>query len=113
MKLLLTSGVSSIDGAAGGGLTPWAVIGSYASSGGIGASAFVTRLSVPDYRLTVAGALLAWDNRVEISIARQDFDTGDSIAPLGFPGLNRTRRNQVWRAAGGSVDWGALRQGSP
>ena len=104
-KLLLTSGVSSIDGAAGGGLTPWAVIGSYASSGGIGASAFVTRLSVPDYRLTVAGALLAWDNRVEISIARQDFDTGDSIAPLGFPGLN-LRQDIVglkWRVAGDAV----------
>ena len=27
-KLLLTGGVSSIDGAAGGGLAPWAVIGS-------------------------------------------------------------------------------------
>ena len=30
-KLLLTGGVSSIDGAAGGGLTPWAVIGSNAT----------------------------------------------------------------------------------
>jgi hypothetical protein len=32
-KLLLTGGVSSIDGAAGGGLTPWAVTGSYATDG--------------------------------------------------------------------------------
>ncbi|HEX5684843.1 MAG TPA: DUF3034 family protein, partial [Ideonella sp.] len=29
-KLLLTGGVSTIDGAAGGGLTPWAVTASYA-----------------------------------------------------------------------------------
>lgn len=104
-KLLLTSGVSSIDGAAGGGLTPWAVIGSYASSGGIGGSAFITRLSVPDYRLTVSGALLAWDDRLELSIARQDFDTGDSIAPLGFPGLH-LRQDIVglkWRVAGEAV----------
>ncbi|TAN00662.1 MAG: DUF3034 family protein, partial [Rhodanobacteraceae bacterium] len=28
-KLLLTGGVTSISGAAGGGLTPWAVIGGY------------------------------------------------------------------------------------
>jgi Protein of unknown function (DUF3034) len=38
-KLLLTGGVSSIDGAAGGGLTPWAVIGSNAEDGEIGFSA--------------------------------------------------------------------------
>ncbi|MDP3170098.1 MAG: DUF3034 family protein, partial [Polaromonas sp.] len=35
-KLLLTGGVSSIDGAAGGGLTPWAVIGSNATEGEVG-----------------------------------------------------------------------------
>ena len=57
-KLLLTSGVSSIDGAAGGGLTPWAVIGSYASVGQWGATAFVTRVSTADYRLNEAGVAL-------------------------------------------------------
>ena len=31
-KLLLTGGISSIDGAAGGGLTPWAVIGTNADA---------------------------------------------------------------------------------
>lgn len=41
-KLLLTGGVSTIDGAAGGGLTPWAVTGSYATDGENGATAFVT-----------------------------------------------------------------------
>ena len=35
-KLLLTGGVASIDGAAGGGLTPWAVTGSYATRGQVG-----------------------------------------------------------------------------
>ena len=28
-KLLLTGGVSQLEGAAGGGITPWAVIGGY------------------------------------------------------------------------------------
>ena len=32
-KLLLTGGVTSIDGAAGGGLTPWAVTTGYGSAG--------------------------------------------------------------------------------
>lgn len=86
-KLLLTSGVSSIDGAAGGGLTPWAVTGSYATEGGFGTSAFLTRAVVQDYALTGYGVTVAWGDRVEASLARQDFNTGQSIAPLGFPGL--------------------------
>ena len=38
-KLLLTGGVSTIAGSAGGGLTPWAVIGSNATEGEVGVSA--------------------------------------------------------------------------
>ena len=51
-KLLLTGGVSSIDGTAGGGLTPWAVIGTNATAGQIGASAYLTRAKTKDYALT-------------------------------------------------------------
>ena len=87
-KLLLTSGVSSIDGAAGGGLTPWAVIGSYATLGQWGATAFVTRVSTADYRLSEAGVALGWDERLELSLARQDLDTGATGSALGLPGLH-------------------------
>ncbi len=82
-KLLLTGGVSTIDGAAGGGLTPWAVIGSNATQGEIGASAFVTRATTQDYGLTVAGAAIGIHDRVELSLARQDFDASPSIALNG------------------------------
>ncbi|KQW38081.1 DUF3034 family protein [Rhizobacter sp. Root404] len=75
-KLLLTGGVSSIDGAAGGGLTPWAVIGSYATSGEAGATAFVTRAKTQDYGLTTYGAGVGFRDRVELSLARQAFDAG-------------------------------------
>lgn len=47
-KLLLTGGVSSIDGAAGGGLTPWALIGSNATEGELGGSAFLTTAGTRD-----------------------------------------------------------------
>ena len=47
-KLLLTGGVSSIDGAAGGGLTPWAVTGSYTTTGEVGGTAFATPLRPRD-----------------------------------------------------------------
>lgn len=73
-KLLLTGGVSSIDGAAGGGLTPWAVIGSYATDGEIGATAFATRAKTKDYGLTAYGVAVGIKDRVEISLARQQFD---------------------------------------
>ena len=86
-KLLLTGGVSSVDGAAGGGLTPWAVTGSYATTGEIGGTAFATRVRTQDYALTTQGVALAWNDRLELSLARQRFDTGNNLAPLGLPGL--------------------------
>ena len=87
-KLLLTGGVSSIDGAAGGGLTPWAVTGSYATAGEVGATAFVTRAKTGDYGLLAYGAAVGIQDRVEISLARQDFDTESNLAPLGLDGLH-------------------------
>lgn len=83
-KLLLTGGVSSIDGAAGGGLTPWAVIGSNATEGEVGVSAFVTRAKTHDYGLTTYGAALGWHERVELSVARQDFDASPAVALNGI-----------------------------
>ena len=82
-KLLLTGGVSTIDGAAGGGLTPWAVIGSNATAGEFGASAFVTRTSTQDYSMNVVGAAVGLYDRVELSLARQDFDASPAIALNG------------------------------
>ena len=70
-KLLLTGGMSSIDGAAGGGLTPWALIGSHATEGELGATAFITRTVTQDYGLTAYGAAIGIDDRVELSLARQ------------------------------------------
>lgn len=86
-KLLLTGGVSSIDGAAGGGLTPWAVIGSYATDDALGGTLFATRLLTRTHGFDVKGAALAWGERAELSFARQRLDTGLTGAALGLPGL--------------------------
>ena len=83
-KLVLTGGVSSIDGAAGGGLTPWAVIGSNATEGELGLSAHVSHLETKDYGLATYGAAIGWNERVEASIARQDFNASPSIALNGI-----------------------------
>ena len=87
-KLLLTGGVSSIDGAAGGGLSPWAVTGSHATTGQVGVTAFLTGARTADYRLAGHGVALGIGDRLEVSLARQDLDAGNNLAPLGLPGLH-------------------------
>ena len=83
-KLLLTGGVSTIEGAAGGGLTPWAVIGSNATDGEMGASVYLTRASTQDYALSSFGIAVGLYNRAEVSLARQDFDASPAIALNGI-----------------------------
>lgn len=87
-KLVLTGGVSSIDGAAGGGLTPWAVIGTQATDGETGLAVHATRARTHDYGFTAYGVAAAWNNRIEISLAQQDLSAGvaaalNAIAPFG------------------------------
>ncbi len=83
-KRLLTGGVTSIEGSAGGGLTPWAVIGGYGTQDQIGANAFFTNVRAKDYELRTGGALIGIDDRAEISVARQKFDTPNVGAALGL-----------------------------
>ena len=87
-KLLLTGGVSTIDGAGGGGLVPWAVTSTYASDGQLGASAFATTAATQNYSLAVYGAAVTYHDRVELSYANQDLDTHGTLSPLGLSGLH-------------------------
>ncbi len=83
-KLLLTRGVSSIDGSGGGGLTPWALITGNETERGIGATAFATTAHLPDFDLTVIGGGIGFYDRFEVSYSRQTFDTGDTGPKLGL-----------------------------
>lgn len=83
-KLLLTGGVSQVEGAAGGGLTPWALIGGYGTHDQIGGNAYYTHVSVDDYGLRSYGALIGLFDFVELSVSRQEFDTGQVGALLGL-----------------------------
>lgn len=83
-KLLLTGGVSQVEGAAGGGLAPWAVIGGYGTRDQVGAKAYFTRIEVSDYALDSYGALVGIRDRVELSVSRQVFDTKAVGALLGL-----------------------------
>jgi hypothetical protein len=83
-KLLLTNGISSLEGASGGGLTPWAVIAGNGTSDGIGLSAHGTVVEVKDYDYQSAGAAIGWRDRFEISYAHQDFNTNEIGLALGL-----------------------------
>ncbi|AZZ93971.1 DUF3034 family protein [Hahella sp. KA22] len=73
-KILAAPGVTQIEGSAGGGLTPWAVLAGYASRDDIAGSVFSSRVGVDDYRLDVWGGALNFYDRVEVSVAHQKFD---------------------------------------
>jgi hypothetical protein len=79
-KLTATGGVSQVEGAGGGGLTPWALIGGYGSRDSWGANAHYTRVSTQDYSLDSYGVAVGLFDRVELSLATQDFR--GSLAPL-------------------------------
>ena len=83
-KLLLTSGVSNIEGAGGGGLASWATITGYETTHGIGANIHATYVHVPDYELRAIGGSIGLFDRVEVSYTRQAFDTGATGAKLGL-----------------------------
>lgn len=83
-KLLLTRGVSAIEGAGGGGLASWALIGGNETRDGIGAQAHATYVALPDYELRAAGVAVGLFDRLELSYARHSFDTGKTGAALGL-----------------------------
>ncbi|MES2604177.1 MAG: DUF3034 family protein [Pseudomonadota bacterium] len=91
-RILGTGGASTIEGAAGGGIVPWAALVGYGSEGEWGAAAFSTQLRVTDYSLDAKGLAISYNNRVEVSYARQNFDLGTLGDALGLSG-HRFRQN--------------------
>lgn len=83
-RLVATAGVSSVEGQAGGGLAPWAVIGGYGTNASWGANVFVTQLRLSDYDMTSRGGAVGIANRVEFSVAEQSFDLNETGAALGL-----------------------------
>ncbi|WP_232316711.1 DUF3034 family protein [Candidatus Burkholderia verschuerenii] len=90
-KLLLTGGVSQVEGAAGGGLVPWAVIGGYGSAQQIGTDVHGTYVHTQDYALGTYGVLVGVANRVEFSLARQTFDS--LACKIEFAGMDPTTQS--------------------
>ena len=83
-KLLLTNGVATIEGTSGGGLATWATISGRETDVGVGLSAHGTIIELPDYGWTSYGLSVGLFDRVELSYARQNFDTRDVGTALGL-----------------------------
>ena len=78
-RLEWTGAVTEVEGAAGGGIVPWALIGGLGTDQQLGASAFATYVSTQDYSLRTGGLSAAYGDRVELSVARQRFDAGSAV----------------------------------
>jgi hypothetical protein len=96
-KLLLTQGITTIEGSSGGGLASWATVAGYETGDGIGANAHETYVDLNNYTLQDFGASVGLFNRVELSYTREAFDTGATGGKLGL-GRNFTFDQDVYGA---------------
>lgn len=98
-KLLLTGGVSQVEGAAGGGLTPWALIGGYGTNNEIGGNVHYTYANTNDFELNSYGFTLGFYDRFEVSVAEQSFSVRDLRrkvrAGLGADAIGRDTLDQT------------------
>lgn len=108
-KLLLTNGVTSLEGTSGGGIATWAVIAGNETEGGLGASGHFTAVELPDFGWRSYGVAIGIGDRVELSYARQNFDTRSAGALLGL-GRGYTFNQDIYAAKlklAGDVVYGA------
>ncbi len=96
-KLVLTNGVSTIEGASGGGIATWATIAGRELDNGVGISAHGTIVELPDFGWQSHGVAIGIMNRVELSYTRQNFETRDVGAALGL-GQGYTLNQDVYGA---------------
>jgi len=100
-KFLATGGVSEVDGAGGGGITPWALITGYGTRDSWGANAHYTYLKTQDYSLGSYGVAVGIADRVELSLAQQQFE--GSAAPLNHLNIKQDIIGVKVRVAGDAV----------
>lgn len=81
-KLLLTNGVTTVEGSSGGGIARWATIAGRQMPGGIGLSGHATAIELPDFGWRSYGVAVGFGDRLELSFARANLDTREAGALL-------------------------------
>jgi len=84
-RLLATGGVTQIEGSAGSGIVPWAVLPGYGQKDEWGGEIFGTYVNTNDYDLSMVGVSVAINNRVELSVATQILGIDSIARPLALP----------------------------
>ncbi len=83
-KVLLTGGVVTVDGAGGGGITPWATISGYGTRDGVNGGLHYTFAYLPNYSLSSYGATVGIYDRLELSYTRSTLPTGSTFDTVGL-----------------------------
>ncbi|HSP00418.1 MAG TPA: DUF3034 family protein, partial [Thioalkalivibrio sp.] len=73
-RLLAPGGATQLEGAAGGGIVPWAVIAGYGTEDEWGADLSLSHVRSRDLALNVASVSAGFANRLELSAATQALD---------------------------------------
>lgn len=81
-RILGTGGINSVEGAAGGGVTPWAVISGYSSSDEWSATVNYSRVSLDDFDLDVKAVSFSYNNRLEVAFSKQALDVNPLNAQI-------------------------------
>ena len=99
-RLTATGGVTELEGAGGGGITPWALIAGLGTDREIGGSVACTDVSPRDFTLRACGANVGFYNRLELSVGEQTLQLGSTA-----PGreIRLTTLGAKWRLVGDAV----------
>ena len=84
-RLLGSGGVLSVEGSAGGGLVPWAVIAGHGGRGQWDVLASVSLVDTGDFDLRTGALALGWNNRIELSLARMSLGLDALVRAGQFP----------------------------
>lgn len=84
-RLLATGGATTIEGAAGGGIVPMALISGYGAQEEYSGTGFISYVDTSDYSLRSLGASWSWRNRIEISYTEQKLTHQSLTDALNLP----------------------------
>lgn len=83
-RLLATGGVMTVEGSAGGGIVPMAMLAGLSTDPGWDWIVGASHTAVDDYRLSSIGVAASFHDRIEFSLAEQRFGI-DFVLPPGVP----------------------------
>ena len=101
-RLLGTWGVSQIEGAGGGGLSPWATITGTGSDDQMGGSSYLTLVGTRSgHQLKATGVAVGVHNRLELSLSRWSLKLSDEVLP--GKSLEMSTLGAKWRLMGDAI----------